>query len=313
MDTKVNYTLIGLFVIGLSTVLIIIVSWLSAHTSFIGYDTYLTYVQDSVSGLEKNTPVKYQGVEVGKIKKIELDEDDPSRVRITLGIEEGTPIKEDTIAVIASNGLTGISYMELTKGTKEAPLLKAGPNDPYPIISSSPSFMGRLGNGLSDLLDELTGAAKELRHIGENIDIPRFRKSQEYLNDTLANTKRFSKSFADIADDPENQRAITRTLRNMEILSTSLAAQSAQLEAGIAQLPILMRSANEATTRLNNLLKTGQKQFNLLGEVTLPHADQILSNFDHISRNLEHFSQRLNQNPSILLFGSSTTEPGPGE
>ncbi|MBK7977631.1 MAG: MCE family protein [Deltaproteobacteria bacterium] len=67
-----------------------------------------------------------RGVEVGVVREIALDPGDPSE-RLTLDIVHGTPVKTDSVAVLSSQGLTGIAYVDLGGGSREAPPLAARP------------------------------------------------------------------------------------------------------------------------------------------------------------------------------------------
>ena len=96
-----NFTLVGAFVIVLGAALIGGVLWLAAGGAFQKrHDLYLAIMEESVAGLNLNAPVKYNGVDVGKVRDITLDPANHERVRLTFAIERGTPIKEDTVAVL---------------------------------------------------------------------------------------------------------------------------------------------------------------------------------------------------------------------
>ncbi len=308
MDAKVNYILVGLFTVLLSIALVILILWLSvAPTTAKNYQTYLAYMRESVAGLNANAAVKYHGVDVGKVKAIELDKANPERVRLTLDIKQGVPIKEDTIAVLTSNGLVGTAYIELTGGTKEAPPLKAKEGQRYPVIDTGPSLLVRLDTILTGLLAELTGAAHDINRIAQSVDTGLIEQSQQ---------------------------ALAETLKNTEQLTAYLTSQASRLEAGIndlitileqgakasKQLPILVKQAThslrpigEAATELEVLLQEGQQGFRLFTQSTLPHVNQLLTNLDQVVRNLERFSEQVEQNPRALLFGPSPLQLGPGE
>ena len=97
METKLNYALVGLFVIVLGGALLSAVLWLTVGgTEKKQYDRYLVYFTESVAGLNPKAPVKYRGVEVGRVATIEIDPGNPERVEIVLEIERGTPIRQDT-------------------------------------------------------------------------------------------------------------------------------------------------------------------------------------------------------------------------
>ncbi|MDP2707564.1 MAG: MlaD family protein, partial [Burkholderiales bacterium] len=106
-----NYALVGAFVLVLGAVLIAGVLWLASGGAYHKkYDLYLAIMDESVAGLNLNAPVKYNGVDVGKVRQIQLDTVNPERVNLLFAIERGTPIKEDTVAVLKIQGLTGIAY-----------------------------------------------------------------------------------------------------------------------------------------------------------------------------------------------------------
>jgi len=108
----VNHAVVGLFVLVLGAALIAVVLWLASGGAFKQkYDLYLAIEDESVAGLSMNAPVKYNGVDVGKVRDIRLEPGNPERVNLLFAIERGTPIKEDTVAVLKTQGLTGIAYV----------------------------------------------------------------------------------------------------------------------------------------------------------------------------------------------------------
>src|SRR5574341_1438561 len=116
MEPKVNYTLVGLFVVLFTAGLVSVVLWLGKGEYRMAYDRYYAYMTESVSGLSVNSPVKYRGVEVGRVKEIILNPDNPEEVRLTLDIARGTPVKEDTLAALDIQGLTGLAIVNLAGG-----------------------------------------------------------------------------------------------------------------------------------------------------------------------------------------------------
>ena len=121
-----NYPLVGAFVLVLGAVLVVAVLWLAAGGSLQKkHEIYLAMMDESVAGLSVSAPVKYNGVDVGKVKDIRLQQGNPERVELLFAIQRGTPVKTDTVATLKSQGLTGIAYVELSGGTREAPILLA--------------------------------------------------------------------------------------------------------------------------------------------------------------------------------------------
>ena len=127
METKVSYAQVGGFVVILGTLLVAVILWLASGGAFQkAYDLYLAISEESVAGLNLNAPVKYNGVDVGRVRQIRLDPANPEQVNLLFAIERGTPIRQDTVAVLKTQGLTGIAYVELSGRGRQIVLLQAG-------------------------------------------------------------------------------------------------------------------------------------------------------------------------------------------
>ena len=140
MESKVNYAVVGAFVLALGAALIAGVLWLAVGgNSKKQYAPYQAIVKESVAGLSIDAPVKYLGVDVGKVSAIGIDPENTQQVLLKFLIYRGTPIKQDTEAVLKSQGLTGIAYVEINGGSADSPVLIATEADPVPTIRSRPS------------------------------------------------------------------------------------------------------------------------------------------------------------------------------
>ena len=164
-----NYTLVGAFVLVLGMALVAGVLWLASGGAFQKkYDLYFAIEDESVAGLNLNAPVKHLGVDVGQVRDIRLDPENPERVNLLFAIERGTPIKEDTVAVLKTQGLTGITYVELSGGTRDAPPLLATADNQYPVIRTKPSLSARLENVLTSVLGKLDDTSSNINAMLSN-------------------------------------------------------------------------------------------------------------------------------------------------
>lgn len=195
MDTNVNYTLVGAFVIVLLTAIILAIIWLSSGFSVESYSTYMIYSQESVTGLSVDAPVEYNGVNVGSVTSITLNQTNPQLVELLLRIKTGTPITEGTVATLQSKGITGIAYVALKDKSTNLKPLGVLPGQKYPIISTAPSFFLRLDAAISKL-------NKSLSKVSESIS-------------TLL--------------DPENLQSIKQTLKNLDELTHVLSKNSSKM------------------------------------------------------------------------------------
>lgn len=151
MESKTNYTIVGLTVLLLIAGLIFAGLWLSIGFDKKKYNLYTVYMTEPVSGLSNESLVKFNGVKVGIVDSIELSELDPQQVKIRLKIEEGTPITTSTRATLITQGITGITYLGLSASSPSFIPLQKKPGEPYPVIPAKPSFFYQLEKDLRSL------------------------------------------------------------------------------------------------------------------------------------------------------------------
>jgi phospholipid/cholesterol/gamma-HCH transport system substrate-binding protein len=228
MEEKVNFAVVGVFVLVLSAALIGGVLWLSSGRSYgTFYDIYQTYMKESVAGLNLKAPVRYRGVEVGRVQKIALAPGNVEQVQLTLAIERGTPIKVDTVAVLSTQGVTGIAFVDLTGGSRDSPELKTEPGAPYPVINSGPSLMVRLDASL--------------------IDVARTFKNAARLSDDLPQLVQRIQRSADVFDNMSNDLARAGTAASVKFTSETLPE--------IHQLVVELRDMTASLRRVGNQLE----------------------------------------------------------
>ena len=158
MEKRANYALVGLAAIVLMVAMISFILWLSIGWNRQVYNTYVVYMNQALTGLNPDAPVEFNGVVVGSVVKISLNPDNPQQVILNLQLKDGTPVTTSTVATLAQQGITGIAYIALSATTADAPILTAIGNNPYPVITSAPSFFTQLDSllkGTSNALQAL--------------------------------------------------------------------------------------------------------------------------------------------------------------
>ena len=148
METDKHYFIEGLFIIGLSIAAAFFFVWLakSGHRDDV---LYRIHFAESVSGLAQGDPVKFRGVDVGTVKTMMLDPDDPRRVQVDVTLRKDAPVKTDTKATLKLKGITGVVFIELNGGSAGAKTLVAATTEgQIPEITSEKS-------GLTTVLDQL--------------------------------------------------------------------------------------------------------------------------------------------------------------
>lgn len=210
METNVSYTIVGAFVITLLTAIILAIIWLSSGFSFDQYRTYLVYMQESVSGVSIDSPVEFNGVNVGTVKSISLNRRNPQLVELLLSIKTDTPITKGTAATLNSRGFTGIAYVALKdKSTDLRPLVKEK-GQPYPVIPATPSLLMRLDTAL-------TKVSKSIQSVSESIQVLLNKENQQSIRGILLNVEQITGNLA------ANNQKLTAILDNTAKASAQFA------------------------------------------------------------------------------------------
>lgn len=308
MEAKVNFAVVGAFVLVLGTALVGGVLWLTSGKYYgKSYTTYVTYMTESVAGLNLNAPVKYRGVDVGFVRRIALNPQNVEEVELTLSIVRNTPVKEDTVAILQTQGLTGIAYVELTAGRKDSPLLAARPGEEFPVIKAGPSLLTRLDSAVTVLVAKLTRAADNFN--------------------ALVNE--------------DNRAAIAKTLADLQVVSRTLAARAPTIDAGLANAARTMENAAELTAELPRLVQRIERSAEGFDRMTdavaragagatltldgtrsdiqqftregLPEVRQLVGELRELTGTLRRVGSDLERNPSMVLYGRGPAKRGPGE
>jgi phospholipid/cholesterol/gamma-HCH transport system substrate-binding protein len=209
LENKADDALVGFLVIILSTALISFSLWLSVGFNKKSYRTYAVYIKEAVSGLNQESPVKYNGVQVGQVTSIELDINDPQQVIILLSIEESTPITQSTQATLIAQGITGNTYIGLSATSPDLRPLKKLKNQPYPVIPAKPSLLNQIDKTMNEVAANINRVSTDLEKLltPENVT---------HLQQTLQNLDKFSNVLS------SNSTALDKILKNTQIASGNL-------------------------------------------------------------------------------------------
>ena len=168
MISRAERVRLGIFLFIALGLLILAVSLLAGYHLTRELDVYTVRFTESVSGLEVGAQVKYNGVRIGQITDIAIDQDDLERVVATLEIRKGTPVKADSQAVLVAMGITGLRFVEITGGTSRSKLLQPGDE-----IPSGKSLLGTLEGKAEDIAVRTEMALDKINRVLSDQNIQR--------------------------------------------------------------------------------------------------------------------------------------------
>lgn len=304
METRANYVAVGAFILIVLAGILVATLWLARIQFKTEYKYYETNVEGPVTGLGTGALVRLNGIEVGRVIRIEQDPNDPQRVRLILQVRNTVEIRGDAVVSLETLGLTGVGYIEISGGTLNAPPLVAAHGQPYPVIASRPSSLQQVFNNAPELVARLLVIANRIAAVLDE-------KNRQALSDTLANLRDTTAVLKDHRDDiGELIDDSHRTMHNLVSASTSLRDMLAKLDRTSDKLDGLVEEANDTLRQatklandidaivasskpgLHDLTTNGVNQLNLL----LVDARHLIASLDRVSTELE-------RDPSRFLFG----------
>lgn len=307
MGTKANYTLVGLFVILLSATAIVLFLWFSAFRHRQTFDTYLVYMCEEVSGISMQTLVRFNGVKVGYVQKIEINSANPQQVILTLKIKHETPITTSTVATLRSEGIIGADYVALKALTVRAPSLMVKPGEKYPVIPSKPSLIIKL----SMALQEVTKTIKELSN---NINKVFDEKNRLAISTSLVNIQKVTETLANNSENIDAAfHSIKLLIKNSDKVSSQLPSIIHQLQDTLACIKITARQFDRAGHGIVLTVGDARIAMKNISIQILPIVQQLLTKFNTTTAYLQQLSVELRNNPSMLVRGKYPPLPGPGE
>lgn len=200
--------MVGFIVIALITFFGLFLLWWTSGFTRQVYSTYMVYMSD-VNGLPNQAVVKYDGVVVGNVTRMQLDSTNPQRVVLYLNLKQGTPVTTSTVASLGTQGITGATFLSLTAKTSDAPPLTAEPGQAYPVIPSEPSL-------IAQVLQQVKEAASDFKDISKSI-------KGVFNPENTQNFKIILKNFADTSKQmPQMVSEIRQSANDVRNLSSNV-------------------------------------------------------------------------------------------
>jgi phospholipid/cholesterol/gamma-HCH transport system substrate-binding protein len=294
METRANYTIVGVSVLAALAAIAIFVFWLGRAGFDKQEDTYFTYFTGSVTGLSPGGAVRYRGVPVGTVGQIEIDPQNVEQIRVSLNITKGTPVKVDTVASLEVAGITGGAYIELTGGTRTSPLLIESSDGNTPVIRAENSSLQALVMDAPKLLQKLNDLADRANQVLSQDNV-------KSISGTLAHLESASASFDAMAPQ------VKTALSHFDQLATDLHAK----------LPALLETAQQDGASIKGAAD-GLRQLaaNVDAVVTenrgplrsftgsgLSELTALITDLRGLSSTLKRVADHLDRDPQRYLFG----------
>jgi len=313
METKANYVLVGVFTLLILILAFILVYYIARLGEARDMQPLDVRIPGSVTGLGESSQVFFNGIRVGQVRQLVLDETNPNMVIAKTEINGTTPITRSTEATLGFQGLTGIAFIELKGGSLHEPnlLQEAEKSDSVARIDADPSTFNNLLATAQDIFAHTNSTLTELEGLIKDIRLP--------LTETVKNSQEFTDILHMKKDD------INKVIADTGSMIERLDKASENINAIVAKLDTMLSSDNHDSVimQVRKTLVSIQQAADTLNA----HIGPIASNLRQFSgkglRSVEAFAsdsrksiQRMErvltdieQNPQRIIFGGSGSVP----
>ena len=315
-DSRINYVMVGSFVLAMLVALVVVVALLTGRTG--STDSYYTRM-DNVAGIKYGTKVTYEGFAVGQVEAITpMRLDGKTSFKLELAVQHDWPIPKDSIARVAASGILAAVTVDI-KGGKDAEMLKPGTDiaagpaaNIFAVMNDVAGQVADLNqNALKPLLFSLTQQVGTLGVILE-------KHAPEMVSNMLAVTADLAAKTPRITADVER---MTGTLSNKVVTDgnaeqirrslTNVAELSAGLQESRQKIDSMLTSLDKTVTGNKDNIDQSLKDLRHTLQAVSRNIDSVTYNLDGTTRNLHEFSRQIRDNPGVLIGGSKRGEEGP--
>jgi phospholipid/cholesterol/gamma-HCH transport system substrate-binding protein len=183
METKAHHALVGFFVVFLLAAGSVFLLWLANVSIDQEFEEYDVVFDGPVRGLRVASEVRFNGIQVGEVTELGLNPDNPGEVIARVRLDAATPVKVDSVAQLEPQGLTGLSYIQLSSGSTEAALLESRPGDRAPRIYADQAQLEELLAGGETALESAQAAFTRAAALLSEDNVQTFAETLENIRD----------------------------------------------------------------------------------------------------------------------------------
>jgi len=303
MEREANYVAVGIFVLLMVVMGVLFVYWYSDSRDHRNYQRYEIYFDGTVSGLSEGGPIRYLGVDVGRVQRIRIDPRAANRVQVVADIDATTPISDQTLAQLSLQGVTGLLYIDLEQerdSDRDRRILAMVPSEKYPVIRSAHSDLDQFLSSLPNLtarLNDLVDRASRMLSDGNIQSVGRIVGNLDQASSGFPRTAHNIDTLVDtLNEDTQDARRLINDLH------ASTQTASVDFLAAMQKLRATSDNLMSASGTLDAVATRNRDQINSFVSQGLPQVEALLRDSRAAAQQISELSRGLRENPSRLIY-----------
>lgn len=303
MERNVNYALVGLFVSIVTIAGLVFALWLARSYEPENNDYYTVLFSGAINGLAEGSIVRYRGVEVGNVIDIRLDEKNPKIIKVDIEIIAQTPISRNSSAKLKPQGITGISFIELSTPDLKGLPPKGEFSEPYPVIRGEESGFDVIIRELPELAHQAGSVLKRLEGFlsSENAE----RLSNIIVNLDNASTK-INLGLDEVQDLPEKVAIVLDDAHDLvlqiENTLNGLDETFEEAKSAVPELKESLENIRETSQSIRTIITANEGHINKFADQGLSELTAFLSEARDVLENTNSLIEKIEENPSQFVY-----------
>ena len=300
MEREANYAAVGAFVLLVIAMAGLFVYWYSDAREHRDFTRYEVYFDGSVSGLTQGAPVRYLGVNVGRVVNMYIDPRNASRVQVIVDIDSATPVSDQSVAELSQQGVTGVLFIDLLREAGNKRLLPAVASERYPVIRSSKSNIDLLLASLPEMVGRASDVLGRVELLLDDDNIKSITNAFSSLDATTRSlpdtVKEIRGLIADLHQTSDEFRLTAASVRGV----TDKAGP--QLSEAVDHIAMVTAHLSDATDNLEQLIRENRGDIRAFTRESLPQVERLVGDSRAAVTEVRDLMHSLRENPSQLLF-----------
>jgi phospholipid/cholesterol/gamma-HCH transport system substrate-binding protein len=300
MERDAKYLAVGTFILIALSMAVLFIVWYTDAQDGREYNLYEIYYAGSVSGLDRGSPVRYLGVDVGRVRRLGIDREDASRVIVVVEVDSTAPISSATRASLGIQGVTGLLYVNLKEqpGTSKEVALRTGKQ--YPIIESVASDFDVFLASLPELMGRATSILERLGRVLSDENLEGLAQTIESVRTATATLPKTSREVAGLVAE------VRGTVAEIHAAAESLRGMTDEVRPGIrdavARMSEVADNLAAATDRVDSFTRKSETQLGHFTEQGLFEVERLVREARSAAREFRDLSRNLQENPSQIIY-----------
>jgi len=300
MEKDAKYVAVGTFILLVIAMGVGFLLWYTDASDGRNYTRYEIEFAGSVNGLDRGSPVRYLGVDVGRVLKLGIDLQKATRVKVLVEIVETTPISSATRASLGLQGVTGLLYINLYQAADVEKTAALRQGEKYPIIESVVSDFDTFLASLPELMGRATSLLERVGRVLSDQNLEALSGTLASIRETTAGLPATARNVNVLVDQ---LRATVKEIHSSAEQLNGLATDSRpDVHAALQKMNEVAENLAQASLRVDRFTQNSEQQLGHFTENGLFELERLVRETRSAAREFRDLSRSLQENPSQIIY-----------